>query len=240
MGISFRIKLAEIVLGITAMYETTRNFCADYLTDDIPTEEITVTGADIDYERNCSENDEAQDDYGSDYLETLALYRKIVHVLLCHDVLLFHGSAISVDGDAYLFTATSGTGKSTHTALWKKLLGERMCYINDDKPLLLIRDGHVTAFGTPWDGKHHRSNNISSPVKAICILSRSSANHIRSINRKEAFPTLCQQSYRPKQPEALRKTLQLIAQLSGGVDLYSMGCNMSQATYNFRTLRCRN
>ena len=62
--------------------------------------------------------------YSDIYLETMAVYRKIEDKLLDYDTILFHGSAVAVDGVGYLFTAKSGTGKSTHTRLWREMLSE--------------------------------------------------------------------------------------------------------------------
>ena len=142
------------------------------------------------------------------------------------DTLLFHGSCISVDSKAYLFTAKSGTGKSTHTQLWKKWFGERAVFINDDKPLLKISAQGVTVYGTPWDGKHHRSTNTSCPLKAVCILTRNTENSIQRIDKKAALPMLCQQSYRPCSPIGTQKTLALVDRLGSSVPLYRLGCNM--------------
>lgn len=159
MRVSFRIALAGQVIGVSALYEQTRTFCKNYLTDAPASFEVAVTPADIAFEREKSDREAAVEghapgNFSDEYLETLALYRKIVERLLEWDTLLFHGSCISVDSKAYLFTAKSGTGKSTHTQLWKKRFGERAVFINDDKPLLKISAQGVTVYGTPWDTKN--------------------------------------------------------------------------------------
>lgn len=138
MRVSFRIALAGQVIGVSALYEQTRTFCKNYLTDAPASFEVAVTPADIAFEREKNDREAAVEghapgNFSDEYLETLALYRKIVERLLEWDTLLFHGSCISVDSKAYLFTAKSGTGKSTHTQLWKKRFGERAVFINDDK-----------------------------------------------------------------------------------------------------------
>ena len=147
-------------------------------------------------------------------------------MLVQEDVLLMHGAVVAVDGQAYLFTAKSGTGKTTHTRLWLKQFGARAVIVNGDKPLIHITREGATVYGTPWDGKEHLSHNIACPLKAVCILTRSKTNHIVRISPKEALRMLCQQSYRPAQPAALRKTLALIDLLSSSVPLYRLGCNM--------------
>lgn len=141
MRVSFRIALAGQVIGVSALYEQTRTFCKNYLTDAPASFEVAVTPADIAFEREKNDREAAVEghapgNFSDEYLETLALYRKIVERLLEWDTLLFHGSCISVDSKAYLFTAKSGTGKSTHTQLWKKWFGERAVFINDDKAFI--------------------------------------------------------------------------------------------------------
>lgn len=99
-------------------------------------------------------------------------------------------------------------------------------FINDDKPLLKISAQGVTVYGTPWDGKHHRSTNTSCPLKAVCILTRNTENSIQRIDKKAALPMLCQQSYRPCSPIGAQKTLALVDRLGSSVPLYRLGCNM--------------
>ena len=228
---NFSIRLANRVIGISAIYDSTRNFCNDYLTEDLPELTVTVTQADVEYERNKSIREAqmegiAYQNFSDSYLETLAVYRKIADEMLSLDTLLYHGSAIAVDGQCYLFTATSGTGKSTHTRLWRETFGERAVMVNDDKPLLSITDAGVFACGTPWNGKHFLGNNVVLPLKAICILQRGEENRIHPITATEALPMLLQQSYRPSGVQAMVKYMDLVDKLAKGVSFYLLQCNM--------------
>ena len=75
------------------------------------------------------------------------------------DTLLVHASVIRNNGYGYLFTAPSGTGKSTHTHLWYKYIpGSDL--MNDDNPVVRIVDGEVRIFGSPWSGKTPCYRNI--------------------------------------------------------------------------------
>jgi hypothetical protein len=231
MRVSFRIALAGQVIGVSALYEQTRTFCKNYLTDAPASFEVAVTPADIAYERQRSARaDELEGaavrEHADPYLETLAVYRKLAQLLVQDDILLMHGAVVAVDGQAYLFTAKSGTGKTTHTRLWMRQFGDRAVMVNGDKPLLHITSEGVTVYGTPWDGKEHLSTNTSCPLKALCILTRSETNHIERISKKEALPMLCQQSYRPCSPIGAQKTLALVDRLGSSVPLYRLGCNM--------------
>ena len=164
---NFTIRLAGQYFTICPVCDYIREYCKDYMVADVQrgtaTETsgavspvyftIATTQSDIDFEREKSAREDIKEGipirhFSDAYLETLAVYRKIAdHILSC-DTLLFHGSVIAIDGEGYLFTAKSGTGKSTHTRLWREYFGERAVMVNDDKPLLHITDSGVTAYGT--------------------------------------------------------------------------------------------
>ena len=213
---------------IRSVHRDIHTLCRDYRTDEPPEDEVCTDQAAIDAERlrsDRTERDAPHPPYSDAYLETLAVYRQIAEKLPACGTFLFHGSAIAADGQAYIFTASSGTGKSTHARLWRQLLGGRALMINDDKPLVQVHpDGSATVHGTPWDGKHHLSSSTAAPLRAICLLERSAENQIREISKAEALPRLLQQAYRPADPAALAQTLNLIDRLN--VRLYRLGCNM--------------
>ena len=224
-------RLAGHTIKIESLYSQVHTLCAAYRVEDDAEYCITTTPADIAYERKRSVRaDELEGaavrEYAPPYLETLAVYRKLAQLLVQDDILLMHGAVVAVDGQAYLFTAKSGTGKTTHTRLWLQQFGDRAVMVNGDKPLLHVTNKGVTAYGTPWDGKEHLSTNTSCPLKAICILTRSEINHIKRISKKEALPMLCQQIHRPADPAALARMLVLVDRLGSSVPLYRLGCNM--------------
>ena len=221
--IKFVVKLAGVPIGVAALYGSTRQFCREYLTKETPVFSVCITAGDIALERQKADSVNC---YSDAYLETLALYRKIAAGLLEYDTLLFHGSVVAVDGSAYLFTAKSGTGTSTHTRLWRELFGSRAVMVNDDKPLLKVTKDGAVAYGTPWNGKHRLSTNVAVLLKAVCILERDESTHIAPVAAREAWPVLMQQSIRPSDPVKLKQVMCLIDGLSANVKLYRMGCNM--------------
>lgn len=231
MAVKFCTELADTVFQVTALFEDTKQFCGDYLSRKAPQYAITVTGSDIDFERRKANQEQQKEGlppavYSDSYLETLALYRKMAEQLVQEDVILMHGAVVAVDDRAYLFTAKSGTGKTTHIRRWLEAFGSRAVVVNGDKPLLRIKDCGVTVYGTPWDGKEHLSRNIALPLKAVCILERSEQNRIERISKKEAIPMLLQQLHRPAAPAALAKALALTDRLGSSTALYRLGCNM--------------
>ena len=226
-----KYKIADKVVEVTSIYDEVHEYCSDYLTDEKSDYSVSTTQADIDYEREKSAREDEIEGipirhFSDSYLEELAVYRKIAEQMIDYDTILFHGSVIAVDGIGYLFTARSGTGKSTHTRLWRVYFGDRAVMVNDDKPLLHISDSGVIAYGTPYNGKHRLSTNTSVPLKAICILTRSAENHIDPITREQAYTMLLQQVYRPADMLKMAKTLELVDRLAESVKLYRLGCNM--------------
>lgn len=227
----FTISLAGKNIHISARFEVLKRFCSNYLTDAEPDLHVAVTDADIAFEREKSARENLLEglpvvDYPNAYLESLAVYRKIAEMMLDYDTILFHGSALSVDGQGYLFTAKSGTGKSTHTGFWREQFGDRVVMVNDDKPLLRITDDGVMVCGTPWDGKHRISTNTMVPLKGLCVLTRAQENSIQPLSADKAMPTLLQQSYRPADPAKMVKLLKLLEKLTEKTSLYRLGCNL--------------
>ena len=222
-------RFADHTVEIRSLQDAVHRLCADYAIPPQTAEIVIQTcDADVDHERAIYEQTypEAHGQPEAE-LECLAVYRKLVRALLPYDVLLFHGSAVAVDGEAYLFIAPSGTGKSTHTRLWRELFGERAVMVNDDKPLVHVSASGVTIYGTPWDGKHHLSRNIAVPLRAVCVLERAEENRIAPITAVEAFSSLLRQSYRYESEEEEQRALLLLDLLTQQVGLYRLGCNMT-------------
>lgn len=163
------------------------------------------------------------DDDLAEYVGTgLSFYK----ALLNFDGFQLHSSAVVVDGKAYLFTANSGTGKSTHTGLWLKLFGEKSFILNDDKPALRLEDGVWYAYGTPWSGKHDISVNARIPVAGIACIERGECNEIEPFAGRDAVLAILRQANRPRAAEYRIKLLDLLDQLITRVPIWKLRCNM--------------
>lgn len=230
--VRFNMHLAEKNILVEALFDSTEHFCRDYITGcEHADVKVALTLADILAEREKAKAERELEglppcDFPSAYLETLALYRKIAEELLEHNIILFHGSTLSLDGKAYIFTAKSGTGKSTHTRLWREVFGSRVRMINDDKPLINISDEGVTVFGTPWRGKHNLGENTSAPLTCVCVIERSPENRISPLSRTDALMYILPQIYRINNPSKMKKILFLADKLLSKVKVYKLGCNM--------------
>lgn len=225
--------LADMCIAIRSLYEEVQRMCADYRApqDREPDFLVQTSEQEIEAERAQSEQTRIEEglppyEFEAPYLETLAVYRKIATEAVSRGRLLMHGSVIAVDGRAYMFTARSGTGKSTHVRLWRQLFGDRAVMINDDKPLLKVTEQETRIYGTPWDGKHRLSTNTSAPLQAICILTRAAENTIREIKPAEAVNMLIMQTFRPEDSTLLLSTFDLLDRMARNVRFYLLGCNM--------------
>lgn len=88
-----------------------------------------------------------------------------------------HSSVIRCGDGAVLFLGESGTGKSTHTRLWREhIAGAEL--LNDDSPIVGIEEGLPTVYGSPWSGKTPCYKNESYPIRAIVRLSQAPHNRI--------------------------------------------------------------
>ncbi len=150
--------------------------------------------------------------------------------LLDHDGIFLHASAVALDGKAYLFSADSGTGKSTHTGLWQQVFGARAQIINDDKPALRCLDGVWYAYGTPWCGKDGINQNRKVPLAGICFLKRGSENRIRTLNSTEAIARMMPQTmHRFSKQESLVKMLTQMDKLLTVIPAFELECLPDEA-----------
>ncbi len=154
-----------------------------------------------------------------------------------------HSSAIVVEGWAYLISAGSQVGKSTHTKLWQEYLGkENTLILNDDKPAV-TRDGAGVwfAFGTPWSGASDSNVNSCAPIGGICVLERSDVNWIQPEKGPKILDDLLAQTLKPRDAKRRSTLINLFSNMVTTVPTYRMGVNMTQEAarmaYEFMTGR---
>lgn len=237
----FTMTIAGYAARVQSLFESTPQYFRPYLTEDTPRFFFTVTQEDIAFERQFLYEEALTEgfrvrNFPEPFLERAAIQRKFAEALFDLDVLLLHGSTVAVDGSAYLFTARSGTGKSTHTRLWQETFGSRAVMVNDDKPFLKFTPEGVIACGAPWSGKHGLDSNIAVPLKGICLLERGSENRICPLRAEDALVFLQKQCHIPADPGKLSRLLELLETLTRQVPLWHMFCTKesqaAQVAYN--------
>ena len=143
--------------------------------------------------------------------------------IIPHGRFFLHASAVVLDGEAYLFSAPSGMGKSTHTALWLRSF-EGSYILNDDKPVIFPENEGVTVWGTPFAGKTDLQVNRGVPLRAVCFLKQGNENSITRIDSERAIALTLNNTYRPKNAEEMNLLLDMIEKVVERADIFQMSC----------------
>ena len=212
-----KYKIADIILSMDPDAKTKERGRKYEYYGDLDVQMVIDTPT---YEMYSSQNRECSFNEYEHSVRGLYFYRQLIDF----DGLMLHASAIVVDGKAYLFSAPSGTGKSTHTGKWLEMLGNKAFILNDDKPAIRILDDDIYAYGTPWSGKYDISENVVAKLQGICFLTRDNENWIRRMPPMQAFSRLFHASLRNLTKEQSEKECQLITKMISRISIYEMGC----------------
>lgn len=216
----FIIEIANLKIQIINKYKYLRLLCKDYIIDSSSSDfSVSVTDEEIIEEAKVNPIKQS-----NPYLESICIYRKIAFNVLKYDAFLIHGSAIKIDNNAYLFCAKSGIGKTTHTMNLKTLLGDKLTFINGDKPIIRLINNTPVVFGSPWCGKENYGSNTFAPLKAIVFLERSEENIITNTTKKEIIKKLLKQILVPSDVTKLDKTFDLLNKTLDNVKLFNLKC----------------
>lgn len=230
---NFTVRFAGLNINITTIYDYTYNFCKEYLTDGTPDFSVTTTEEKIAKEIEISEFTPTKP-----YAESICVYREIAEKLPLFNRFIFHGAAISYKNNGYIFTAVSGTGKSTHISLWKQYLGDDVEIVNGDKPIINIDGDDVIVYSTPYAGKEGWQNHKSAKLKGVCIVERGNVNQVKKVDFSTYLNTLFKQVYKPYDINSTIKTIELFNEFSK-LPLYLMQCDISEnavkASFNAMT-----
>lgn len=136
---------------------------------------------------------------------------------------MLHCSLICAGGRAVLFTAPSGTGKSTQAELWRQYEGAEI--INGDRAAIRCSDGVWTAYGLPYAGSSAIYRRRQAPIAAIVVLGQAPDNRVRRMRGAEAFRALYEQTtVHPWNPQFQRDTTFYLQQLLSAVPAYRLDC----------------
>ncbi len=214
-------KIADVIFKIKYRFEHTKNLLKNfaYFENYDAFEDIEISDKEIEAESlTCKQP--------HDLVENLAIQRKIINILLTkYNAVFFHGSSVKYNNKGYVFTAPSGTGKSTHTALLKELLGDKLTYINDDKPILKVEGDRVYVYGSPWNGKHNLGENTSAQLKSICFIARGEENKILQISAEKSIKYLLKQTVGFDDANTAEKLLEVLSKIVSQSKFYVLYCN---------------
>lgn len=222
----FTIKIANITVCIENRYPHVRRLCEGYIVEDVEQADLYVSISEDELGQQLAA---CKFPTSAAYAEGICVYRKI-----CEQIperfgaFLFHGAVIEYEGRGYVFAARSGTGKSTHIALWQKHFGEAVRVINGDKPIMRFDGDTLYAYGTPWCGKEGLGTNASVPVKGLCFLERGEKNTIVRISPADAVMRAFEQVLTPTDLSSVDVMFPLLDRLLLNTPCYLLTCNMEE------------
>lgn len=144
--------------------------------------------------------------------------------ILYHRGIVLHAAAIAWREKGILFSAPSGTGKSTQAKLWKRYMGAEL--INEDRPAVrMSANNQAYVYGTPWNGSSPRCNNRSAPLSAIVLLEQASENSIRRMNVGEGIARLMPRCFLPYYDEKqMKQAIHNLENIIAATPVYLLCC----------------
>lgn len=219
-------KIADFNMDFKKIYSQEWKSCREYLVSD--GEPCAVFSCNSEEVAPKTEEDKQ---FSLAYLEFVELHKKVAEWLPFHNAFVLHCACFDVNGVGVAFTADSGTGKTTHMHLWKRLLGDNMTIVNGDKPIVRFFDNDQEngyAYGTPWNGKERYGCNMRTKIKHICFIERNETNFVESLDKNSVVDRLFNQVYMPKNPIAVMNTMKLIDRLIACCEFWIIHCNMDE------------
>ena len=155
-------------------------------------------------------------------------YFNLEHLFLRNAGLFLHSSHLNVNGRALLFSAPSGTGKSTQADLWAKYAGAEI--INGDRSLLRKKDGVWHAYGCPMCGTSGIHKQGNEPIHAIVMLSQGTDNTVKKLTPGEAFQRMYPEITVPKwNRELVLRAMELLDDVMANVPIYAFSCTKDES-----------
>lgn len=147
------------------------------------------------------------------------------NLLVLKDGLQIHCASIEYEGMGLIFSAPSGTGKSTHVGLWRELYGSKVTIINEDRPAIRYINNVPMLCGTPWSGTSDNFENKTVPLNNIIILEQAKTNSIERLDATRALPMLAPRCFLPYFDRDLMNTaLIILEKLVHDVPVYLLKC----------------
>lgn len=210
--------------------EYVRQLCAGFTVVDRgqPAFSIFLGNEEIERER-LAEGTEGQTQLRA-VIESNCILRAVAEYFLSNGKgFLLHASAVKVENKAVVFTGKSGAGKSTHARLWKKLLGEKLDYLNDDKPIIVKKDGKFFAYGTPWTGKHCLGSSDGAQLFGVCEIVKSPENRVEKLDKAYTLAHLLGQTLRPSDEKNYDILLGLLGELIQSIHAIKLFCTVDES-----------
>lgn len=226
-----KLLVADLIVEITPKYEMLKSRIKPYIYDGEREPDIVISISEKvlkdQQKRYCSLSLES-----CEYLFTGTYFYT---ELIKFGGVLLHSSCVQYENFAYLFSANSGVGKSTHTHLWLEKFPTAEI-LNDDKPAIRKIGDKYYAYGTPWSGKFNENINTKTEIAGITFLSRGETNEITRVTGEDALIDFMNQTVRPRKKEYMIFFMEILDGILKEVPVFKMKCNISleavETSYN--------
>ena len=220
-----KYKIADVVVEMQQQFDETAYWYAPYLYngEEEPEFSINVNDEEINYL--------VTEGVGitPSIAENMVLGNKFNRRLMKFYGSYIHSSAMVFGGKAYLFSAPSQTGKSTHTKKWLNRFGDRVKIINDDKPSFRFINGKCIVYGTPFAGGTDVQLNTSAELGALVFIERAEENSLEKLPTSRAVSLLISQSPGRANERVGDRQLEMFSMLLSKYPAYLLRCNMDDS-----------
>lgn len=218
----FRIKMAGAIPEIDNRCGHVKKYCEGWITDAPPCFRIKVEQSELDaYMANCRIPDMTEG-----VAERVLVCRKIAARLATGGRFLLHSALIDYEKNGVAFVANRGVGKTTHALLWKEVFGDKVKFVNGDKPIVRKKDGNYVAYSTPWKGKEGFGEKKATTLKAVVFLERGDIPKVVKITPEDAVSMIAKQTIYPDDPSYYDEFAQNLADFVREVPMYLASVNM--------------
>lgn len=218
----FLCNICGLNIQINNKYELIENLSEDYIVSDI-SPEIVLEATEKDIEEEILKYPQ----HSKGYHEGVVLFRKLCEIVLPKNIFFFHSAVVAYNGNGYIFAGKSGAGKSTHAALWEKVIhGAEV--INGDKPLIKLENDEFYAYGTPWCGKEMMQKNKKVKVSGVCFIEQAKENSIEKLSSIQVIGKIFDQTVYMKEPKSNEMLMDLINKFITDIPFYLLKCDISE------------
>ena len=145
-----------------------------------------------------------------------------------HHMTVLHSASLLYRGKAWLFSGSSGTGKSTHTNLWHKLL--HVPLLNGDLNLLALDHGQPVIHGLPWCGTSEISDCGTHPLGGIILLKQDKEDYMETLSPDARQLLVFQRLISPLwTPEQVDCCLRFAADLTSKIYVARLHCTVNDS-----------
>lgn len=220
-----KYKIADVVVEMQQQFDETAYWYAPYLYDGEEEPEFSINVNDEEINYLVTEGVGITPSIA----ENMVLGNKFNRRLMKFYGSYIHSSAMVFDGKAYLFSAPSQTGKSTHTKKWLNRFGDRVKIINDDKPSFRFINGKCIVYGTPFAGGTDVQLNTSAELGALVFIERAEENSLEKLPTSRAVSLLISQSPGRANERIGDRQLEMFSMLLSKYPAYLLRCNMDDS-----------